>query len=134
IEQIEDETYSTKPQPTKTEKTAPKIFKENCKINWHQSGEVIYNFIRGLSPYPSAWTVLEKNGKAFTAKIFAGKFIPEHHSKEIGNLSIENGVPSITVKDGFLEIHDLQHQSKKRISGEDFVRGLQRGDTLTLKQ
>jgi methionyl-tRNA formyltransferase len=132
IENIENETISTIPQPQKIEKTAPKIFKENCEIDWFQPGEVIYNFVRGLSPYPTAWTVFKKNEKAFTVKIFKGKFLSEHHSETIGKLLIKNGVPTITVKGGFFEIHDLQPQSKKRITGEEFVRGLQNGDTLAL--
>lgn len=66
-------------------KPAPKIFKENCRINWDSNTHVIYNFIRGLCPYPAAWSeIMDPNGKRYTLKIF--KVLPvEQEHQHIGN-------------------------------------------------
>ncbi|WP_299583283.1 methionyl-tRNA formyltransferase [uncultured Sunxiuqinia sp.] len=105
-------------------KPAPKIFKEDCRINWSQEGEQIRNLIRGLSPYPAAWTeLLDEKGQPLTLKIFfaelekADKLIP-------GTIeSDEKTYLKIASADSWLHITDLQLSGKKRMKTEDFLRG-----------
>lgn len=134
IDTIENGTVQTTPQAPVNEKTAPKIFKDTCKIDWLKTGEEIHNFIRGLSPYPAAWTVFNRNGKTFSAKIFQGAFIRQKNDQPVGTFIITEEKPSIVVKNGLYEIMDIQPESKKRVSGEDFIRGLQKGDIIKLEE
>ena len=73
-------------------KTAYKIFKEDTKIDWEKEVEVIHNFIRGMSPYPAAFTVLEVGGEQKILKIFKGKFQKIQHSKENGEIEISKNL------------------------------------------
>lgn len=101
-------------------KHAPKIFKETCKINWEQPAEDVYNFIRGLSPYPAAYTFL--SGKVF--KIFAA----EKSEPVAGILPgefVTNGktVLKFNCTSGSILIKECQLEGKKRMSVEEFLRG-----------
>ena len=107
-------------------KAAPKIFKDDCKINWQQSGEKIYNFIRGLSPYPAAWTIFQNiNGdKILSAKIFEAEYLNEKHEMLTGDIdSDKKTYLHIAVPDGFIAIKSIQLEGKKRLNIEDFLRG-----------
>ncbi len=132
VQKIENGTVQSIAQPDRTEKHAPKIFKENCKIDWSKPGNEIHNFIRGLSPYPAAWTTFSKNGKPFTVKIFSGKHIAKKSPAKRGTVSIEGDKLFLMLEDGIYEILELQPQSKKRMSAQDFIRGLQKNDKLEL--
>lgn len=109
-------------------KMAPKIFKEDCKIDWTKNIDCIHNLIRGLSPYPAAWTEMIPNGeeKKIGLKIFATEKIKENHNNEIGSLHT-NGKTylKVAVSGGFLSIKVLQQAGKKRMKVEDFLRGFQ---------
>lgn len=100
---------------------APKIFKETCRIGWNRSSEEITNFVRGLSPYPAAWTTL--NGKGM--KIFqVRKTEYRIQESESGSIKSQDGRRMfVKTKDDWLEILDLQLEGKKRISAEEFLRG-----------
>ncbi|PLX15916.1 MAG: methionyl-tRNA formyltransferase [Salinivirgaceae bacterium] len=132
MKQIETGDLQSRPQTTVCKKEAPKIFKEDCKIDWSKRGTDINNFVRGLSPYPAAWASFKRNNKPFTAKIFAGKFHRETPTKPIGTVVAENGNFGVVLPKGLYEITEIQPQSKKRITGEEFLRGLQKGDVITL--
>ncbi|MEN8117559.1 MAG: methionyl-tRNA formyltransferase [Bacteroidota bacterium] len=109
-------------------KHAPKIFKDDCRIDWTQNTETIRNLIRGLSPYPTAWSnLVHKNtGKEITAKLFFAQKT-EEKNKEIPGTIQTNGKTYLKVscKNGWLEITDLQIAGKKRMKSEDFLRGFQ---------
>lgn len=100
---------------------APKIFKEDCEIDWRKEAKTVYDFIRGLSPYPAAWTRL--NGK--TMKIFASEKVEGKEAGNPGQLDFNEKELSLHVacKDGWLNITHLQLQGKKRMKTEDFLRG-----------
>ncbi|MBI5217649.1 MAG: methionyl-tRNA formyltransferase [Bacteroidia bacterium] len=106
-------------------KTAPKIFKEDCKINWTKTADDIYNFIRGLSPYPAAWTdFISDNGIVVSVKIFEAEKIVEIHSFHPGMILTDGKkYLKIAVNSGFIKILSLQQASKKRLSIEEFLRG-----------
>jgi methionyl-tRNA formyltransferase len=111
------------PQPNSHDlKEAPKIFKENCEINWDQPAIQIRNFIRGLSPYPTARTILE--GK--TLKIFRAEVVPETPEAPAtpGTFSSDNKTfLHVATADGQLSLTDLQLEGKKRMRVQEFLRG-----------
>lgn len=101
-------------------KSAPKIFKEDCKIDWEQPSEKIRNFIRGLAPYPAAWS--ELHGKVL--KIYEVKKSDLGTNKPIGEFySDGKNYLRVNTKDGTLNILDLQLEGKKRMNILDFLRG-----------
>lgn len=104
-------------------KTAPKINKETCKINWNTPSESIYNFIRGFSPYPAAWTFLRKNDQKLLCKIFFATYIIEQHNYPAGTIIINENSIQIASNDGFILPTDVQIEGKKRMSISDCMRG-----------
>ena len=101
---------------------APKIFKETCRINWDQPVKRIYDFIRGLSPYPAAWTELvQPNG---VVKIFETEKIMKSHQLAPGTLLTDGkSFIHIAAKDGLIAIHALQLPGKKRLKTDELLRG-----------
>ena len=108
-----------------TFKTANKIFKENCIVRWNDTAENVYNFIRGLSPYPAAWTTLKnKNGKELTVKLLrAGKSIENHNLRCATILSDNKTFFKVAVCDGFIDIIELQPEGKKQMKTGDWLNG-----------
>lgn len=116
--------YPNIPQPEVVEvKHAPKIFKETCEINWNQPAETIGNFVRGLSPYPTAWThINDKTFKIFNIKHSA--FNIPHSSESPGALKTDNKTYLyIRTSDGWVSIEELQLEGKRRMTIQDFFRG-----------
>ncbi|MCP9768858.1 methionyl-tRNA formyltransferase [Lacihabitans sp. LS3-19] len=127
VRAIEKGEYPSVPQDFDKElKPAPKIFKETCKIDWNQSSERIYNFIRGLSPYPAAWTFLDQK----VLKIFETELVldtlPDLETfvfENIEFLTDHKKYLLIKSSDGYLGIKSLQLEGKKRMTTEEFLRG-----------
>lgn len=101
---------------------APKIFKETCKIDWNKSAESVHNLVRGLSPYPAAWT--EFQGK--TCKIFKSKFSDKNLSgKQVGEWESDGKTYlKFQAGSGSLEVYELQLEGKKRMKIDELLRGL----------
>ncbi len=105
---------------TENLKHAPKIFKEDCLINWENDSVKIYNLIRGLSPYPTAFTHID--GKVL--KIYESEIIIEKHDLKPGSyISDGKNELKFATKDGFLKLLEIQIEGKKRMSVSDFLRG-----------
>lgn len=113
-------------------KTAYKIFKEDTKIDWEKEVEVIHNFIRGMSPYPAAFTVLEVGGEQKILKIFKGKFQKIEHSKENGEIEISKNEFKVYAENGVYFPEELQLEGKKRMNLKDFLNGFHSFDGLKL--
>ena len=116
-------------QPTDTTdlKPAPKIFKETCRINWQQSAKRIYDFVRGLSPYPGAWTTFSDNdGSELTLKIFrTTKTSLSASSMRPGQISTDGHRKLyIATTDRLLQIDELQLAGKKRMDTASFLNGI----------
>ncbi len=109
---------------------APKIEKETCKINWQQNGEIIYNHIRGFSPFPAAWTYIIKQKNRLVFKIYFAEFIAQNHTYSPGYILIEKSVLTIAVIDGFIKPKDVQIEGKKRMSIEECMRGFSFEDVI----
>lgn len=115
-------------------KIAPKIFKNDCKINWSASIEKIHNHIRGLSPYPASWTELsDSNDKKVALKVYAANKVNEEHSLPIGSLvSDKKTYLKVAVNGGYINLTTIQMAGKKRMQIADFLRGFQQIDTFKL--
>ena len=103
---------------------APKLFKDNCRITWTDGTKRCYDFIRGLSPYPAAWTTLvDEGGKAVVMKIYVAhkEFSPVAEAP--GTVLVADGEMRIVLADGTLVIDSLQMAGKKRMATADFLRG-----------
>lgn len=122
VQAIDADAVSLSPQIESPDlKSAPKIHKETCEIDWSQDSEIIRNFIRGLSPYPAAWTTLgEKKFKIYKTKL------SEHsaNDKSVGDFITDNKTHlSVKTADGYLDLLELQMEGKKRMMVEDLLRG-----------
>lgn len=104
-------------------KTAFKLNKENCKIDWTKSSQAIYNQIRGLSPYPCAWTTITDHQQEWNVKIYDAKEIAELHDYKIGKLIVSKKEIKIAVKNGFIEIISLQMPGKKKMQASELLNG-----------
>jgi methionyl-tRNA formyltransferase len=122
VKAIEEDNYTEVPQPMDAElKAAPKIFKDFCKINWNQDNQTVYNHIRGLSPYPAAFTTL--NGK--TLKIFKVHKEDTVPSKVPGKYETDGKTYlKFATEDGYIKLSELQLEGKKRMFVDEFLRGV----------
>jgi len=103
---------------------APKIFKEDCRIDWRKRGEQIRNLIRGLSPYPAAWTTLVKDEFSTGLKIFRASFEADLKSFIPGTLfTDQKQYLKIACLDGFIYVEELQLAGKNKMKTADFLRG-----------
>lgn len=105
-------------------KTAYKLNKDNCKIDWSQSGKSIFNLIRGLSPYPAAWTYIKDGENEWNVKIYLASFEEKAHSNAIGKITTTKKEIFIAVKDGILKIDSLQFPGKKRMLAHELLNGI----------
>lgn len=106
-------------------KAAPKIFKETCRIDWHKPAKKIHDFIRGLSPYPAAWTnLISEEGKAQTLKVYTTEYRNENHSLPVGTLRLTGKkILDVAVENGFIRLLDVQLAGKKQMAVADFLNG-----------
>ena len=115
---------------------APKIFKETCRIDWQgKTLKQLYDFVRGLSPYPAAWCEMQdKQGKTYTMKVYETEKEPCTHNDKIGSV-ISDGRTylKIAVRDGYLHLKEIQLSGKKRMRTEDFLRGFRIESELMMK-
>jgi methionyl-tRNA formyltransferase len=139
VNAIEDGSYTTQEQSAVSInanglKHAPKIFKPDCLINWNQTTEIIYNQIRGLSPYPAAYTEFaDLEGNILSLKIFFG----EKETLDIVGSGIifsdERSFLKISTSNGVINITDLQLAGKKRMTAMEFLRGFKIGNVTVKK-
>lgn len=120
VQLIENDNVITHKQPDKDGKIAPKIFTETCRINWQQPLNKIYNFIRGLNPYPAAWTYLQGNVKL---KIYDTEKHLTTHTHKIGKIFSKEKKIFIAVHNGLIEIKSLQLSGKRKMDSKSFLNG-----------
>ncbi len=125
LELIEKGNVTTTIQKENAEiKTAYKLNKENCKIDWTKSAKEIYNLIRGLSPYPSAWCVFRDKNEEWNVKIHEVKMTLENHTFEVGAIICSKKEMKIAVKDGFIEVVSIQFPGKKKMNVGELLNGM----------
>lgn len=133
LDGLSEERLTEQPQPeVEHPKNAYKIFKDDTKINWTKSGVEIYNFIRGMSPYPAAFTTLNIADETKTLKIYKGLFEPCEHQHNTGDIEISKHDFKIYVKDGIYYPEEVQLQGKKRMPLKDFLNGFKVEDSVSI--
>jgi len=122
IAAVEADSYKEVPQELhEDQKHAPKIFKEFCEIDWNQPIQKIHNLIRGLSPYPTAFTKLQDK----TLKVFKAEMEPADHQETPGSFKTDGKTfLKFAAKDGYLNLTDIQYEGKKRMQTAEFLRGM----------
>lgn len=115
-------TTRPKPQPDELATHAPKIFKPDCKIDWTGETISIFNKIRGLSPYPTAYTTIKSNDIAKTIKLFKVDYTLDTQNCT-GKLKVNDDLLYIGTNNGWIIIHELQLEGKKRMNCQDFLKG-----------
>lgn len=124
LELIKQDKVELTQQPAKDTKTAYKLNKDNCKIDFTKSGLQIYNHIRGLSPYPSAWCEFQDQEQSWNVKIYQSIFHAQAHDFEIGTIICTKKELKIAVNDGFLEVLRLQLPGKKPMITKELLNGI----------
>lgn len=105
-------------------KTAYKLNKENCKINWNLSASEIHNLIRGLSPYPASWCFITDKNQDWNVKIYESKISLEPHNHAIGTIISSKKELKVAVKNGFIQLLSLQFPGKKRMTTAELLNGI----------
>ena len=105
-------------------KTAYKLNKENCKIDWTKPTIEIYNLIRGLSPYPSAWCFISDQDEEWNVKIHETKMTLEQHNYTIGSLICSKKEMKIATKEGYIQVLSIQFPGKKKMSTPELLNGM----------
>lgn len=135
VDAILDGNVKTTPQEELAQieelRPAPKIFKETCRIDWTQGVKKVYDFVRGLSPYPAAWTELHQGEQApVMLKIFETEKQYCSHNYQPGSIDTDKKTYfRVATTDGYLNIRSLQLAGKKRMEVTDFLRGYRFDDS-----
>ena len=113
-------------------KPAPRIFKEDCRIDWNRPVQEVYNFIRGLSPWPVAFTNLkDEEGMEYYVKIYKAVAVEASHKQQPGTVETDNKTYlKIYCLDGFVNIRELQMPGKRKMNTEEMLRGFSFNDNL----
>lgn len=120
VQAIESGSYQPQPQDNSKVSHAPKIFHQDCFIDFNKTTEEVHNFVRGMSPYPTAWTMVDGQ----KLKIFKTTKLIQSHNHPVGSL-ITDGKKylHIATKDGFVELLDVQLTKRKRMDVKSFLNG-----------
>ncbi|MDT0607795.1 methionyl-tRNA formyltransferase [Croceitalea rosinachiae] len=104
-------------------KSAYKIYRETCEIDWNQSIEGIYNHIRGLSPYPVAWTTLNNEVEEIIIKIYKTAIKFENHGYKVGKVIVNRRHIKIAVTNGYIDLLEIQLPGKRRMKTQEVLNG-----------
>ena len=110
-------------------KPAPKLNKDNCLIDWSDTAENIYNKVRGLNPFPAAWSNLKNNGEVLNVKIYKVASLLEGHNFEFGSVISSKSEVKVAVRNGFIIIEEIKLPGKRKmdigslLNGYNFKKG-----------
>lgn len=125
LSQIEKGTVTTTLQQDSADiRTAYKLNKENCRIDWTKPASEIHNLIRGLSPYPAAWCLFRDESEEWNVKIYEAGIQLEKHPYKTGQIIASKKEIRVAVQDGFVNILNLQFPGKKRLNASEFLNGM----------
>ena len=114
----------SKQQEDKPLKEAYKLHKETCEIDWNQDIATIYNFIRGLSPYPTAWTTMYNGEDELFLKIYSAKKDLEQHQLKVGTIAFTKNELKVAVKGGYINLLEIQLPGKRKMTTKEVLNGL----------
>ena len=123
IDLISDGNIITKKQPELEEKSAPKLNPENTKVDWTDSLDNIYNKIRGLNPFPAAWTIIKNDGEEISAKIYAIQKEITEHKFATGKIITTKKEMKVAVNNGFIIIEEIKLSGKKKMDVKSLLNG-----------
>jgi len=106
-------------------KDAPKLTKENTRIDWSLSATNIFDFIRGLNPYPAAWTIIKSGDQELNAKLYDIEVLLESHDKSAGEFIQEDNKLKVAVKDGYILVNEIQLPGKRKMKTKELLNGYQ---------
>ena len=133
VKLIENDSVETIIQPKSEDlKTAYKLNKENCKIDWSDDLMHIYNKIRGLNPFPTAWCFLKNNTDKLGIKLFDVLPIEDHHNIDYGTVIIEKNTLKVACKNGYIQILEMQLPGKRRMDVKSLLNGFQFSESAKL--
>lgn len=134
VKQIEnDEVKTTKQPQNSTFKPAPKLTKENCQLEWQQDVKTIYNKIRGLSPYPAAWSTLINNNEETVVKFYKVDYENEMPNEKIGSIIVRDNSVKVAAKNGFIVLYEIQLAGRKRMDIKSLLNGFQFHDKAYMR-
>ncbi|MGR7813806.1 methionyl-tRNA formyltransferase [Lacinutrix undariae] len=129
VKRIENGNITTSVQPQNSDlKTAYKLHKENTKIDWSQPLDTIYNKIRGLNPFPSAWCELKNNDDTLNVKIFGIEKEIESHNHETGKIIADKNELKISVQNGYIVVKEIQLPGKRKMEVKSLLNGFNFSD------
>lgn len=111
-------------KPVQALKNAPKLNSSNTKVDWRQSPKAIYDFVRGLYPYPIAWTNLQNGTQVLRCKLFKVEIEDRAHQMEVGKIEVADGKFRVAVPEGFILVKEMQLPGKKRMPVQQLLNGL----------
>jgi methionyl-tRNA formyltransferase len=123
IDLISKGNITTKKQPELEEKSAPKLHSENTKIDWTVSLDAIYNKIRGLNPFPAAWTNIKNDTEEIATKIYAVRKEIDLHTYKAGKIVASKKELKVAVKNGFIIIDEIKLSGKKKMDAKSLLNG-----------
>ncbi|MDN3493378.1 methionyl-tRNA formyltransferase [Winogradskyella bathintestinalis] len=134
VEQIENDSIATTTQPhTEDLKTAYKLNRDNCKIDWSQPLATIYNKIRGLNPFPAAWCYLDNNEETnLSVKIYGVEKLEDHHNYEAGKLISTKNELKVACQGGYIKIHEIQLPGKRKMNVKSLLNGFNFSESAKL--
>jgi methionyl-tRNA formyltransferase len=123
IDLIAEGNIKTKKQPELEEKSAPKLNPENTRIDWSDSLDNIYNKIRGLNPFPTAWSIIKNDDDEISAKIYEVEKIEEIHHIKVGTIVLSKKEMKVAVNKGFIKIKQIKLAGKKKMDTISLLNG-----------
>ena len=123
VQTIESGNLNTIVQPLKETKTAYKLNKDNCKIDWNSTLDTIYDKVRGLHPYPAAWGLLSNGDEHLNIKLYEVQKHSEVHEFETGQLIISKKAIKVAVEGGYIELINFKYPGKKQMDAVSFLNG-----------
>lgn len=117
------EVETTPQRDSDTLKDAPKLNRDNTQIDWHKSVDDIYNQIRGLNPYPAAWSLLHNNADDMSVKIYEVNKEKVDHHDPVGAVTVQDKKLKVAAKDGFIIINSIKLQGKRKMDVKDLLNG-----------
>lgn len=123
VDLISTKKISTTKQPDLEDKSASKLNPENCRIDWNDSIDNIYNKIRGLNPFPAAWTIIKNENEEIAAKIYAIRKVHETHNLAVGKIITTKKELKVAVNKGFIIIDEIKLSGKKKMEAKSLLNG-----------
>jgi len=123
VQHIQEGTVTTQEQPLEEEKPAPKLFPGNCKIDWTQPMDTIYNLIRGLNPYPAAWSTLSQNSEETKVQFYSVEKEIANHQLTPGSILFDKKTIKIAVYNGYIIVKELKISGKRKMDTVSLLNG-----------